>query len=117
MMSKIAIVGDLTTVIAFRGLGLKVVVTDDPEDARQKVFRLAEEGVDLILVTEPLIQGAPEIRARFQREYVPAILPIPSAQGSSGYALRELRDMVRRAVGIDLLKDTHQEGDPLLDQS
>lgn len=115
MTSKIAIVGDLTTVIAFRGLGLKVIVTEDPKEARQQVFDLAKHGVDLILVTEPLIQGAPEIRERFQREFVPAILPIPSAQGSSGYALHELREMVRRAVGIDLLKDSNQEGDPLLD--
>ncbi len=116
MRSKIAIIGDLTTVIAFRGLGLKVVVTEDPEDARAKVARLADEGVALMLVTEPLIQGAPEIRQRYQREFLPAVLPIPSAQGSSGMALSELREMVRRAVGIDLLKDTNQEGDPLLDQ-
>lgn len=36
MRSKIAIIGDLTTVIAFRGLGLKVVVTEDPEDVKAR---------------------------------------------------------------------------------
>lgn len=66
-----------------------------------------------MLVTEPLIQGAPEIRQRYQREFRP-----PSWRRSPGPGQPAWRSEScarwPRAVGIDLLKTRIKRAIPCL---
>ncbi len=56
-------------------------------------------GIDMFICDEPLESGS-----LFNAEkIIPAVIPIPSAQGSSGAGRKRLSKFVEQAVGSDIL--------------
>ena len=55
-MYKIGVIGDRASVLGFRAVGLDVFPTDDADEARKTLKRLAKEDFAIIYVTEQLYQ-------------------------------------------------------------
>ncbi|AAL80305.1 V-type ATP synthase subunit F [Pyrococcus furiosus DSM 3638] len=100
---KIVVMGDSDTVVGFRLAGVHEAYEYDEslesvERARNKLRELLErDDVGIILITERLAQrigSLPEVK-------FPIILQIPDKFGSI-YGEDILRDVVRRAIGVEL---------------
>lgn len=110
----IAIVGQKEAVAGFALLGVDVVAVHDVAGAVKEMFRLkkAMHVVDgrerntygVIFVSEDLLEGAsPDDHRRLSRGALPAIIPLPSHRGSTGYSAGRLKRFVERAIGSDIL--------------
>ena len=112
---RIAIVGSRQSVQGFSLLGADIVPAESTEKAIAELYRLKkvmnkdEKGIErqtyaIIFVTEDLASGIPaEDEKKLARGALPAIIPLPSHRGSSGYGLARLKRIVERAVGSDIL--------------
>ena len=100
---RIAVLGDQTSVLGFKALGLDVYPAETVEAAREILHRLAKSDTAIIYLTEQLAQGLePEI-ARYKDNLTPAIILIPGKGGSLGIGMSNVKKSVERAVGADIL--------------
>lgn len=116
MKYKIAIVGSQDAVAGFSLLGVDVVPVESPTQAVEQLLALKkqtqknERGIDvqqyaIIYITEDLAGGiSPDDEKKLAKGALPAIIPLPSHQGATGYGLQRLRRIVERAVGSDILQ-------------
>ena len=116
MKYRIAIVGTKETVGGFALLGADIVAVDNGVQAVEELLRLKrtttpdEKGVErntyaIIFITEDLAGAiSPDDEKKLARGALPAIIPIPSHRGSTGYGLERLKRIVERAVGSDILQ-------------
>ena len=72
--------------------GLKVIATLARECAGGKEITAFAGGISA------------EDEKKLSRGALPAIIPLPSHQGSSGYGLARLKRIVERAIGSDILQ-------------
>ena len=103
--SQLAVVGERATVVAFEGLGMTAFPVDSVEDARKTVSRLIRKKEHaVIFITEDIGEKIPEVIAESAREYAPSIVLVPSSAGSQQIGLRKLSQVLKRALGTDILK-------------
>ena len=116
MEYKIAIVGSPEAIAGFALLGADTVPATNHKEATEALFTLKkdmftdEKGVErntyaIVFITEDLASGiSPEDEKKLARGALPAIIPLPSHKGSTGYGLQRLKRIVEQAVGSDILK-------------
>nr|KXH77549.1 MAG: hypothetical protein AM324_00225 [Candidatus Thorarchaeota archaeon SMTZ1-83] len=78
-------------------------VPDTPEETRgslTKYFRDPRTG--LILITEPLAKTVEDTILELSEAPVPVILLIPDRNGTTGAYDAVLRELIRKAVGIEI---------------
>lgn len=109
-MHRVGVIGDLDSVIGFRGLGMTVVAVDDSEEAAKHIERLVQEDYAVIFITEALVESNKELLGKYKSARLPAIIPIPSIKGAGGIGMQQVRESVRKAVGIDLLGSSEESG-------
>jgi V/A-type H+/Na+-transporting ATPase subunit F len=111
---RIAIVGPKEAVAGFALLGVDVIPVEEGGDSMAVLLRLkkamrTEDGRErnvygIVFVAEHLMAGlSGDDMKRLSRGALPAIIPLPSHHGSSGYGLSRLKKIVERAVGSDIL--------------
>ncbi len=101
---KIAIIGDRDSVIGFRMVGVKEsVVPKTPNETRQALLNyFRDPQMGLIIITEPLATEVEDTILEMSESPIPVILLIPDRQGSTGAYESVLKELVRRAVGIEI---------------
>jgi len=114
-MYRIAMIGPRDTIAGFTLLGAEVVPVEDGTQALEALIRLKrtmqtdEHGIErnayaILFVTEDLLQsiGADDLR-KLARGALPAIIPLPSHRGATGFGPERLRTIVERAIGSNIL--------------
>jgi V/A-type H+-transporting ATPase subunit F len=81
------------------------VSNSQAREALKIIERLCQEKYAVIFITEFIAQGIEEELSRFCYRTLPSIVLIPSSQGSIGLGKKKVRDMVKRAVGIDIFRE------------
>ncbi|MEG0741953.1 MAG: V-type ATP synthase subunit F [Clostridia bacterium] len=102
-------VGERDAVLCFKALGMKVIPTTTPEETTHALFRLTQEGVRVIFITEAAAQQTPEALKRYQTQADVAIIPIPGSRGSTGYAMARVKANVEKAIGADILFNNEEK--------
>ncbi|WP_027623248.1 V-type ATP synthase subunit F [Clostridium lundense] len=102
-MYKIGVVGDKDSVLAFKAIGIDVFPVDDVEDAKKTVDTMAANRYGVIFITEQVAKDLEETIERYNREILPAIILIPSNQGSLNIGMKRINDNVEKAVGVNIL--------------
>ena len=111
---KIAIVGSRETILGFKALGVDPVYASESKEAVESLFSLKSERIEsgtesrnkyaIIFVMENLMTDiSPDDYKKLTADPLPAIIPLPSHLGSTGYGLKKLKGIVERAVGMDIL--------------
>ena len=102
-MYKIGVIGDRDSVLGFKAVGLSVFPVGNEKEAGEALNQMLKEEFAIIYITEfyaDLLSGMIE-------EYVdaslPAIIPIPSKDGTLGIGMTNVKKSVERAVGADIL--------------
>lgn len=102
-MYKIGVVGDKDSVLAFKALGIDVYPVSTVEEARKTVDTMAAKMYGVIFVTEQVAKDLEETIERYNREILPAIILIPSNQGTLNIGMKRISDNVEKAVGVNIL--------------
>ncbi|WP_347707988.1 V-type ATP synthase subunit F [Clostridium sporogenes] len=102
-MYKIGVVGDKDSILAFKALGIDVYPVTEPDEARITINKMAAEKYAIIFVTEQIAKNLEETIERYNRELIPAVILIPSNQGSLNIAMQRINDNVEKAVGVNIL--------------
>lgn len=103
MFKKIGVVGDKDSVLAFKALGIDVFQVALDDEARRIIDKLAMNDYAVIFVTEQVAQGIQETIERYTKKMLPAIILIPSNQGTLNIGMQRINDNVEKAVGINIL--------------
>lgn len=111
---KMAIIGPRETILGFKALGLEPVYAVDPKKAVEFLYSLKKEKIEeggenrhkyaILFIMEDLARAiTPEDYKKLSSEALPAIIPLPSHLGTTGYGLQKLKSIVEKAVGMDIL--------------
>jgi V/A-type H+/Na+-transporting ATPase subunit F len=112
MNGSLAIIGPQEAIGGFSLLGLDPVPATSPTHALEELLRLKKEtNADgsaryaIIFITEDLTSSiTPDDEKRLAKDPLPAIIPLPSHRGVTGFSEKRLRHLVERAVGSDILQ-------------
>ncbi len=102
---KIGVIGDKDSVLGFMATGMRVFMTENPEEAARILDHAIDDGFAVMFITENLLAHIPESFEKFKTEPMLAVIPIPSKTGSLGIGMSHIKRSVERAVGADILKD------------
>src|SRR5690625_1693226 len=104
-MSKrnIAVIGDQSSILGFKALGVVVFTPSDSLEVRKIIERLARKEYGVIFITDQLAVDVQDTIAQYDDQYIPAIIPIPSNQGSLRIGMNRIDENMEKAVGINLL--------------
>lgn len=103
-MANVLVIGDLDSVIGFRALGMEVTAVADGAEARLALQKAMVEEKAVVFLTEPLAAHVADLLADAAEKMLPAIILIPSSLEATSVGLDKLRNSVRRATGMDILK-------------
>ena len=96
---KIAVLGDSDITLAFKAIGMDA---NSVGEASEKL-RLLARNYSVIFITEDLAVQIEEQIAKYRNRTYPAIIPIPSSNGTTGYGVQNIKKDVEKAVGTDIL--------------
>ena len=99
----IAVVGRPEIVAPFRAAGLSVVAIEPGPGAASAVQALVDRGCRVVFFTEDLYADLAPVIERHRRSATPSLVALPT--GSERLGMARLREIVRRAVGADVLAD------------
>lgn len=102
MNGKIAMVGRGDGITIFRATGIETFDADTPERAREQI-RKAAACCKIIFVTEEFYEPNREFLKVFDEQPFPVVTCIPSASGGTGFGDRNLKEIMERALGVDIL--------------
>jgi V/A-type H+-transporting ATPase subunit F len=102
--SKIAVIGDRDTVAGFRMVGVNEWFTPkSPAETRDKLLEFFRDPhMGLVIITEPLAKQVENTVNQLASSPVPVIMLIPDRHGATGTHDAVLKEMIRRAVGIEI---------------
>ncbi len=106
-MYKIGIVGDKDSVLAFQSIGIDIFPVRDGKEARNIIENMAKEHYGLIFVTEQIAKNIGETIQKYKKEVTPAIILIPSNQGSLGIGMEEINKNVEKAIGSNIFANSN----------
>lgn len=97
---EIAVVGSEDFVVGFRLAGIKKVYGVPPDKLQETISQLVQEkGVGILAVHTTDLERLPQqMRDRLMASVEPVVIPVGEEEG-------DIRDKVRRAMGIDLYKN------------
>ena len=96
---EIAVVGSEDFVVGFRLAGIKKVFGVPPEKLQETIDRLMdEEDIGILAVHTKDFDGLPQqLKDKMMGSVDPVVIPVGEEEG-------DIRDKVRRAMGIDLYR-------------
>ena len=96
---EIAVVGTEEFVTGFRLAGIRRVYAVSPDELVEKLVKVMDEPeVGILAVhTRDLERVPPQLRAKMMQSVDPVVIPVGLEEG-------DMRDKIRRAMGIDLYK-------------
>ncbi len=103
MHKKIAVVGDRESILGFRAVGFHTFESVSPAEDRALIGRLARSDFGVIFITEQALEPIQDVLETYKDEKIPAIIPIPSKEGTLGLGMKNVKSSVERAVGADIL--------------
>jgi vacuolar-type H+-ATPase subunit F/Vma7 len=102
---KIIVLGDSTLVNGFRLAGVTEHYTLEGAEAEQKLAELmGSSSAGVIIVTEKLMEEIDwRLKKKIEAAAKPIVVAVPSMSGPMSQA-ESLRELVKRALGFDLMK-------------
>lgn len=96
---EIAVIGSEEFVVGFRLAGIKKVYAVSSDNLLEKIVQVMDEPeVGILAVhTQDLERLPPQLRAKMMDSVDPVVIPVGLEEG-------DMRDKIRRAMGIDLYK-------------
>lgn len=102
-MHRISVIGDKDSILAFKAAGFSVFEANSAEEAEKILHAIAKDNYGVIYITEQIAAKIPLALHMYREHRIPAIIPIPGNQGSLGIGMDNIRKLVEKAVGANIL--------------
>lgn len=102
-MYKIAVIGDIDSILSFKAAGFEVFETANTSRTRELLKMLAESEYAVIFITEQAASEVLDSIDEFKDKRLPSIVLIPGNRGSMGLGRKQMEKDVERAVGANIL--------------
>jgi vacuolar-type H+-ATPase subunit F/Vma7 len=103
-MLKLIIIGKRADILPFRAVGAELVEINDDSKAGSAIESLKNSEVSLmVMMTEDLAELCQKEITEFRLKKTNMFLSIPSIKTTPGARLDEIRKLVTRALGVDLI--------------
>ncbi|MFX0170177.1 MAG: V-type ATP synthase subunit F [Candidatus Hodarchaeota archaeon] len=104
MTEKIAIIGDIDTVVGFRLAGiLKAQSPTEATVTRKALLDFSKDPtVSIIIITEQLAEAVRDTIEEISQQPYPVIVEIPDKSGHLLEKESPIRRLVKRAIGVEL---------------
>lgn len=102
-LHKIGVIGDIDSVLGFRALGLDVYTPEEDIEIRRTIEQMAYDDYGIIFITEQMASRSIETIERYNSKPRPAIIMIPSNQGSLNIGLDRIDKNIEKALGSNIL--------------
>lgn len=100
---KMAVIGKAEDITGFKAAGVEVFSAVCSDDAKKILFSLSKKGYAVILLTENFAAEMTETLQRYKAQTYPAVIPIPTAKGTTGTGIKCIMEDADKAVGANLL--------------
>ncbi|GAB6055001.1 V-type ATP synthase subunit F [Methanobacterium alkalithermotolerans] len=106
MKSSIAVVADADTVTGFKLGGIKEgYVVESTQEAEETLTTLIKEKTAIIIITEKIGEELREVIEKFTKSSaLPMIIEIPDKSGPSDRATDPMRELIKRVIGVEMVK-------------
>jgi len=104
-MSNVYVIGEQNVILPFRGVGaIPLPVSDRPEalEALNRVKGDPEAGV-VFITEEAAVTLGGDALSLFREQYSGTMITIPTRRGGGQQIVEEMRSLVARAIGVDLM--------------
>lgn len=105
-MYKIGVIGEGDGILGFLAAGFSVYPVSSAEEAAKTLHALAKEKFAVLFITEELAENIKADIEKYRTCPLPAVVLIPSRDGTAGAGMANIRESVIRAVGADILTDS-----------
>lgn len=104
MRGKIAAIGkqDIIEPLKMVGVDIYPVIQTN---VKEVLLSIVNKGYSIVLIGEDSIEGIEELFLKLSLKPMPSIIPIPGKGKSKGFAYKRLREIIKKAVGTDILKE------------
>jgi vacuolar-type H+-ATPase subunit F/Vma7 len=89
----------------FLATGARVEFIEDPNEAIKIVQKLIDDGEAIIFFTDDLTDHLAPIIEEYRESSTPCLVSIPAGRGEVSKGTIRIREIIRRAVGVDILKE------------
>ena len=102
-MFKVAVIGDRDSALTFKALGIDVFKVSKADEARKTLDTIARKEYGVIFITEQIAKLIPDSIERYDKEIIPAVILIPSNQGSLNIGMDRINKNAEKAIGSNIL--------------
>lgn len=105
-MSSVAVIGDIDTVSGFRLGGVKQAeVVNTSEEAIAAFDKFLEDEISIIIITQEMANQIRDYTTRkIGSDVLPMIIEIPDKDGSSEGSSDQINDLIKRVIGVEMVK-------------
>lgn len=103
MSNRIGVIGDKGSVMIFKLVGFDVRYAENEAEARRHIDDMAKNEYGIIYLTEPLMEQMKDVTEHYKMMSIPAIICIPTYQGTTGFGKKQLEEFTEKAVGQNIL--------------
>lgn len=97
---KVAFIGPYDLIFPFKSLGAEIINSEN-RDVSEIKKEIEESEFAVVYVFEDVFRELEEFQELVSRPDI-NIVPIPGIEGSQGYGKKRIRELVKKAVGMDI---------------
>lgn len=101
---KIAAIGSQDTIEPLKMVGVDIFPATE-STVKETLMEVVNRGYAVVLIGEDSIVGIEDLFLKLSMRPMPSIVPIPGKGKRRNFAYRRLRELIKKAVGTDILKD------------
>lgn len=101
-MYKIAVIGDKESILGFSAIGMDIYPAYEEAEVKRIIPQLIEENYAILYITENVSRKVEKYLEKLKKNKIPAIVTIPNNTGDTGYGGKRIKEMVQKAVGIEI---------------
>jgi|ETN02SMinimDraft_4_1059925.scaffolds.fasta_scaffold274132_2 V/A-type H+-transporting ATPase subunit F len=100
---NICVIGDKDMVMGFRLAGVTAAYpVEKVADTSNVLNQALQKEYDLIIISENHASYVSEEISKLRSKPHPVVIEVPDQTGSTGHAKKNIKEMIRRAVGVDI---------------
>lgn len=108
-MAKLAVIGDKTSVLGFKSLGLDIYPVHEEKEAKESWSMIQRQDYAAVFITENAYSMIKELVLQITDQLTPAVLIIPGASGMRGLGLDRIKKIIETAIGVDILSSKERK--------
>ena len=108
MYNRVGVIGNINSIMALKAVGVEVFNATSADQAIELVKKLSNGEFAVLFIEETLAQQIPDVLQKAKTKPYPAIVPIPSAKGATGFGMQGIKNDVEKAIGTDILFNTEE---------